>query len=250
MKHMFAGRPVLESSEEPISLKEKPVISVIIPAFNEAKSITQVIAEIPDELVHEIIVVNNASTDKTEHNARKAGATVLKEEKKGYGYACLKGIDYLKKTNPDTDIVVFLDADYSDSPAEMDKLVQPIISNDFDLVIGSRALGDRETGAMTPQQIFGNWLATRLLRLFYNAYFTDLGPFRAIKFQQLLAINMQDTTFGWTVEMQVKAAKHNLSFTEVPVSYKKRIGVSKISGTISGTVKAGYKILYTIFKYL
>jgi len=250
MKHLFSGRSILETSEEPISLKEKPVISVIIPAFNEAESITQVIAEIPDELVHEIIVVNNASTDKTERNAREAGATVLKEQKKGYGYACLKGIDYLKKTNPDTDIVVFLDADYSDSPGEMDKLVQPIIENDIDLVIGSRALGDRETGAMTPQQIFGNWLATRLLRLFYDAYFTDLGPFRAIKFQKLLAINMQDTTFGWTVEMQVKAAKQHLSFTEVPVSYKKRIGVSKISGTISGTIKAGYKILYTIFKYL
>lgn len=250
MKNLFAGRPVLENSEEPISLKDKPVISVIIPAFNEADSVTQVISEIPDELVHEIIVVNNASTDKTEQNARKAGATVLKEEKKGYGYACLKGIDYLKKTNPDTDIVVFLDADYSDSPAEMDKLVQPIIEDDIDLVIGSRALGDRETGAMTPQQIFGNWLATRLLRLLYDAYFTDLGPFRAIKFQKLLAINMQDTTFGWTVEMQVKAAKHNLSFREVPVSYKKRIGVSKISGTVSGTIKAGYKILYTIFKYL
>jgi len=225
-------------------------ICVIIPAFNEAKSIGEVVGEIPDEGVREVIVVNNASKDETVLRAEQAGATVVDEPKRGYGNACLKGIDYLKQMDEPPEIVVFLDADYSDSPDEMDRLVQPIIQNNIDMVIGSRALGTREKGAMQPQQIFGNWLATRLMKLFYDVQFTDLGPFRAIKYDKLLALNMQDQTFGWTVEMQVKAAKQGLTFTEVPVSYKKRIGVSKISGTLSGTFKAGYKIIYTIFKYL
>lgn len=228
----------------------KPIIKVIIPAFNEGKSVPLVINDIPAELVSEIVVVNNASSDATAERAKKAGATVIDEPKRGYGNACLKGIDYVKKSKPKPDIIVFLDADYSDNPDEMTKLVKPIIEDDIDLVIGSRALGNRERGAMQPQQIFGNWLATRLMRIFFGAEFTDLGPFRAIKFDKLLAIDMQDRTFGWTVEMQVKALKHGLSYTEVPVSYKKRIGVSKISGTLSGTIKAGYKILYTIFKNL
>lgn len=230
--------------------KDKAVISVIIPAFNEEKSISKVVEEISKTLVKDIIVVNNGSNDATAEMAEKSGAIVLSEDRKGYGFACLKGIDHLKKMTPSPDIVVFLDADYSDFPAEMEELVEPILSNNIDMVIGSRALGERERGSMTPQQLFGNWLATRLLKIFYKAQFTDLGPFRAIKFDKLLAIDMQDTTFGWTVEMQVKAAKYGLSFTEVPVSYKQRIGVSKISGTVSGTIKAGYKILYTIFKYL
>ncbi len=225
-------------------------ICVIIPAFNEAKSIGKVIGDIPDELVREVIVINNASKDETVLRAEDAGATVLDEPKRGYGNACLKGIEYLKKMEDPPEIVVFLDADYSDSPNEMDRLVQPIIEQNIDMVIGSRALGEREKGAMQPQQIFGNWLATRLMKLFYSATFTDLGPFRAIKFDKLLELDMQDKTFGWTVEMQVKAAKQGLRFTEVPVSYKRRIGVSKISGTVSGTFKAGYKIIYTIFKYL
>lgn len=228
----------------------KPIIKVIIPAFNEGKSVPLVINDIPAELVSEIVVVNNASSDATAERAKKAGATVIDEPKRGYGNACLKGIDYVKKSKPKPDIIVFLDADYSDNPDEMTKLVKPIIEDDIDLVIGSRALGNRERGAMQPQQIFGNWLATRLMRIFFGAEFTDLGPFRAIKFDKLLAIDMQDRTFGWTVEMQIKALKHGLSYTEVPVSYKKRIGVSKISGTVSGTIKAGYKILYTIFKNL
>ncbi|CAN5426653.1 glycosyltransferase family 2 protein [soil metagenome] len=231
-------------------MAEKPVIKVIIPAFNEGKSIPLVINEIPADLVDEIVVVNNASSDATAERAKQAGATVVNQSKRGYGNACLKGIDYIKKSKLKPDIIVFLDADYSDSPAEMPQLVAPIIEDDIDLVIGSRALGNREKGAMQPQQIFGNWLATRLMRFFFDAEFTDLGPFRAIRYDKLLTINMQDKTFGWTVEMQVKAAKYNLSYTEVPVSYKKRIGVSKISGTISGSVKAGYKILYTIAKYL
>ncbi len=227
---------------------DSPKVSVIIPAFNEENGIKQVLAEIPKQYVNEVIVINNASTDNTEIIAREAGATVLREPISGYGRACLKGIDYLKNSPPD--IVVFLDADYSDYPEEMTELINPIINSDADLVIGSRALGTREQKAMTPQQIFGNWLATRLLFLLYNVKFTDLGPFRAIRYNSLMALDMRDKTFGWTVEMQVKAAKMKLKCIEVPVRYKKRIGFSKISGTVKGTILAGYKILFTIFKYL
>ena len=147
------------------------------------------------------------------------------------------------------DIVVFVDADYSDYPAEMVQLIEPIRSGKMDLVIGSRALGNRQPGSMTPQQRFGNYLATRLLRWLYGVRYTDLGPFRAIRFESLLALDMQDRTYGWTVEMQLKAAKQGLRIAEVPVSYRKRIGFSKISGTVKGTVLAGYKIITTIFKY-
>ena len=198
-----------------------------------------VIAEIPTELVDEIIVVNNASTDNTEKVANGAGATVLKESIPGYGRACLTGMEYIANSAVKPDIVVFIDADHSDYPEEMTILVEPIIKNKVDMVIGSRALGNKEKGSMTPQQIFGNWLATRLLRLIYNAHFTDLGPFRAIRYSSLLALNMQDKTFGWTVEMQVKAAKQKLRFTELPVRYRQRIGYSKISGTVKGTILAG-----------
>jgi len=221
-------------------------IIVIIPAFNEAKSIDKVIAEIPHDIVDEVVVVNNNSSDETSKVAQRAGATVLDELRQGYGFACLKGIEYAKKQKPD--IVVFLDADYSDYPEEMRELIKPITEQNYDMVIGSRALGERQSGSMTIPQIFGNWLATNLMRLFYGVRYTDLGPFRAIKFDSLLALNMQDTTYGWTVEMQVKAAKHKLKFTEVAVNYRQRIGVSKISGTIYGTIMAGYKILLTIFR--
>lgn len=228
----------------------KPNIYVIIPAFNEEKSIARVIQEIPHELVRETIVVNNASTDRTEHVAAAAGATVLDEPRPGYGYACLKGIEYCMRQAPLPDVVVFLDGDFSDYPQEMMSLVDPILENKADLVIGSRALGKRERGSLTIQQIFGNWLATKLLLLFFKVRFTDLGPFRAIRFSSLMDMNMRDTNYGWTVEMQVKAAKQKLRCTEIPVRYRKRIGVSKVSGTVKGTVMAGYKILYTLFKYL
>lgn len=228
----------------------EPVIKVIIPAFNEGESIPLVIGDIPTKLVNEIVVVNNASSDATASRAKEAGATVIHESRRGYGRACLAGIDYLKNGKEKPDVVVFLDADYSDNPAEMPRVVEPIVKDEADLVIGSRALGNREPGAMKPQQLFGNWLATRLMKLFYQATFTDLGPFRAIRFDRLLELEMSDKTFGWTVEMQVKAIKKGLRCTEVPVSYKKRIGVSKISGTLAGTFKAGYKILLTIFKNL
>jgi glycosyltransferase involved in cell wall biosynthesis len=223
---------------------------VIIPAFNEEKSIARVILEIPDDLIAEIIVVNNASTDRTGEVAREAGATVLDEPRPGYGRACLKGVAYCKNQSPQPEMVVFLDGDYSDYPQEMRALVKPIVENKADLVIGSRVLGKRQKGSMTVQQIFGNWLATSLLKLFFKARFTDLGPFRAIRFSSLLGLNMQDTTYGWTVEMQVKSAKQKLRFMELPVCYRKRIGVSKISGTVKGTIMAGYRILYTLFKYL
>jgi len=226
---------------------KKPAVYVIIPAFNESKSIGKVIADIPD-LVNETIVVNNASTDNTETIAKEQGATVLREPRKGYGYSCLKGIDYLQtKVNPN-DIIVFLDGDYSDFPDQISMLIAPILESDVDMVIGSRALGVREPGSMLFQQIAGNWLATALIKLFYNAHFTDLGPFRAIQWKALQQLDMKDKTFGWTVEMQVKAAKHRLKFTEVAVNYRRRIGVSKVSGTIYGTIMAGFKIVLTIFK--
>lgn len=228
----------------------KKAVRIIIPAFNEENGIGQVISEIPKHLVEEIIVVNNNSTDNTEMIARAAGATVLREPVPGYGRACLKGLDYLKNSTNKTDIVAFLDADHSDYPEELSLLLKPIVEQGADLVIGSRALGTKENGSMTPQQIFGNWLATRLLRIIYKVHFTDLGPFRAINYDKLMQLNMQDTTYGWTVEMQVKAAKHKLVCTEVPVRYRRRIGFSKISGTIKGTVLAGYKIITTIFKYI
>lgn len=229
-----------------------PVIHVIIPAYNEEKSIAQVIAAIPRTLATEIIVVNNNSTDSTAAVAQAAGATVLFQPAAGYGNACLKGIDYCihKPEAEQPEIIVFIDGDYSDYPEEMPNLVQPILQNQADLVIGSRALGIREKGAMLPQQVFGNKLATTLLRLFYGARFTDLGPFRAIRTETLVQLNMQDRTYGWTVEMQLKAAKYKIRSLEVPVNYRKRIGFSKISGTVKGTVLAGYKIITTIFKYL
>ncbi|MCF6296363.1 MAG: glycosyltransferase family 2 protein [Flavobacteriaceae bacterium] len=223
-------------------------IKVIIPAFNEADSIAKVINDIPD-IVDEVIVVSNNSTDLTEINAKQAGATVLTENQKGYGYACLKGMDYISKQNPKPDIIVFLDGDYSDFPEELTKLVQPIIKNDIDFVIGARVKRLREQGSMTPQQVFGNWLATFLMKLMFGAKFTDLGPFRSIKYNKLLALNMEDKTYGWTVEMQLKAIKQKLTYVEVPVNYRNRIGVSKVSGTVKGSIFAGIKILGWIFKY-
>jgi len=223
-------------------------IKVIIPAFNEADSITHVVNEIPD-IVNEIIVVNNNSTDATVENARKAGATVLTENQKGYGYACLCGMNYVAQQSEKPDILVFIDGDYSDYPKDLTKVVQPILKDNIDFVIGSRVKELRELGSMTPQQVFGNWLATTLMKLLFKATFTDLGPFRAIKYDQLLALEMEDKTYGWTVEMQLKALKNKLSYTEVPVRYKKRIGFSKVSGTVKGSIFAGIKILSWIFKY-
>ncbi|PWL30415.1 MAG: UDP-glucose--dolichyl-phosphate glucosyltransferase [Fluviicola sp. XM-24bin1] len=224
-----------------------PIISVIIPAFNEEQSIGKVVTDIPRDLVQNVIVVNNNSTDNTVQVASDAGAIVLDEPRKGYGWACLKGIEKSKELN--TQITVFLDGDYSDYPEEIIDVVRPILEEDHDMVIGSRVLGKREKGSLTPQQVFGNWLATRLMRIFYRARFSDLGPFRAIKADSLEKLKMSDKTYGWTIEMQIKAAKHKMKFCEVPVKYRKRIGVSKVSGTVKGTVLAGIKIIGAIFKY-
>jgi glycosyltransferase involved in cell wall biosynthesis len=228
----------------------KPNIVVIIPAVNEENSIGKVVDEIPKDLITEIIVCNNGSTDKTEEVAKAAGATVQNEERKGYGWACLKGMEYAQTLIPKPDIVVFLDGDYSDYPEEMRLILQPILEDKADFVIGSRALGNREKGSMTFPQVFGNWLATRMMRLFHGVRYSDLGPFRAIKYDALMSLGMKDKTYGWTIEMQIKAAKKKLRHTEIAVNYKKRIGVSKVSGTVKGTILAGYKIILTIFKYL
>lgn len=228
-----------------------PRIDVIIPAHNEARSIGPVLGEIPWAWVREVIVVDNASTDDTAARARAGGATVLREDRPGYGYACLRGMAhcYARPPQEQPDIIVFVDGDYSDYPEQLTELVHPILADGVDLVIGSRALGQREKGAMLPQQIFGNWLATTLLRHMYGARFTDLGPFRAIRAEALRRLDMRDQTYGWTVEMQLKAAKQGLRCAEVPVRYRRRIGVSKVSGTVKGTLGAGYKILWTIFRY-
>ena len=223
-------------------------ITVIIPAFNEAESIAHVIKEIP-KTVSEIIVVNNNSTDTTALRAKKSGATVLTETKMGYGFACLAGLEYIRTQSKKPDIVVFLDGDYSDYPEELTKITQPILDNQVDFVVGARHKSLREEGSMTPQQIFGNWLATRLMRLFFGAKFSDLGPFRAIKYAPLLGLQMEDKTYGWTIEMQLKVLKQKIPYAEVPVRYKKRIGVSKVSGTVKGSILAGIKILGWIFKY-
>ena len=223
-------------------------IKVIIPAYNEQDSIANVINDIPS-IVDEIIVISNNSTDATEQNAQNAGATVLKETRKGYGYACLKGMDYIAEQKNKPDIIVFLDGDYSDYPEQLTGLIQPIINDNIDFVIGARVKELRENGSMTPQQIFGNWLATFLMSLFFGAKFTDLGPFRAIKYDKLLALEMEDKTYGWTVEMQLKALKQKFTYTEIPMKYRNRIGVSKVSGTVKGSILAGVKILSWIFKY-
>jgi glycosyltransferase involved in cell wall biosynthesis len=231
--------------------EEKSVVAdVIIPACNEEKSISKVIGEIPTNYVRNIIVCNNGSSDSTRQVALNAGAVVVDEPISGYGRACLAGMEYISRSEEKPDIVVFLDGDYSDYPEQMGELIRPIVKENCDLVIGSRALGNPQKGSMTPAQIFGNWLATNLIRLFYNYRFTDLGPFRAIRYDALLDLEMVDKDFGWTVEMQVKAAKQKLRCAEIPVKYRKRIGKSKVSGTIKGTILAGHKILWTIFKLL
>ena len=224
------------------------ITKVIIPAYNEEKSIAKVIQDLPS-IVDEIVVVSNNSSDETIDVAKKAGATVLTEKRRGYGYACLKGISYIKSQTIKPDIIVFLDGDYSDYPNELNKLIAPITNEDFDFVLGARSKKLREKGSMTIPQIFGNWLATSLMAFFFNSKFTDLGPFRAIKYNKLIDLNMKDKTYGWTVEMQLKALKMNYLYKEIHVKYRNRIGISKVSGTLKGTIFAGIKILYWIVKY-
>ncbi len=223
-----------------------PRISVIIPAYNEEKSLAHVLNDLPRDRLHQVIVVDNRSTDRTAEVARENGATVVHERHRGYGRACLTGMAALDAP----DIVVFLDGDYSDYPEEISQLVEPILKGEADFVVGSRMLLAESRQALLPQARYGNQLAVFLIRLFFGHRFTDLGPFRAIRYESLQAIGMHDKDFGWTVEMQIKAVQNGLRIREVPVRYRIRIGVSKITGTVSGTLKAGTKIIYTIFKYL
>lgn len=221
-----------------------PKISVIIPAYNEEKALPLVLKDLPE--LYEIIVVDNNSTDATAQVAQAHGAKVVSEKHRGYGSACLKGISSLASP----DIVVFLDGDYSDYPEEIEKLVRPISDNEMDFVLGTRMVLPESRQALLPQSRYGNQFAVFLMRLLFGHRFTDLGPFRAIRHTSLKRLGMQDRDFGWTVEMQIKAVKQGLRIQEIPVRYRKRIGVSKITGTVEGTIKAGTKIIYTIFKYL
>ena len=221
-------------------------ISIIIPAYNEESSIGLVLDALPQEKLHEIIVVDNGSTDATARVAQEHGARVVKEPRKGYGSACLKGIDELDTP----DIVVFIDGDFSDFPEEIVLLIGPIETGEKDFVLGSRMVLPKSQLALLPQARYGNRLAVFLIKLFFKHEFTDLGPFRAIRYSSLMSIGMKDMDFGWTVEMQIKAVRNGLRIQEVPVNYRKRVGISKISGTVLGTFRAGTKIIYTIFKYL
>lgn len=220
--------------------------AVIIPALDEERSLPKVLEDIPRDLVENIFVVDNGSRDKTAAVAREAGATVIEEPTAGYGRACLTGIAALRSHPPD--IVVFVDGDFSDRPSEMTGLIAPIEAGTADFVVGSRVLGQRERGALAPHARWGNWLATRMIRLLYGYGFTDLGPFRAIRYDTLMALDMRDQDYGWTAEMQAKAARAGVRAIEVPVSYHRRIGRSKITGTVKGTVLAGYKIITTILR--
>lgn len=222
-------------------------IRVIIPAFNEERAIGKVVSEMP-AYVDEVIVVNNNSTDNTRSVAESAGATVLDELSSGYGNACLKGIAYINKQRPNTWVVAFMDGDFADYSNQLERHLHKI-DEGFELVIGSRTKGKKERKSITPQQIAGNLLATKLLQWIYKVKYTDLGPFRAITLEALNKLEMEDRTYGWTVEMQIKAAKLKVPSCEVPVDYKARIGESKVSGTVRGVILAGYKILYTIVKY-
>jgi len=223
------------------------VVDVVIPALNEEAALPRVLAEIPD-FVRRVVVADNGSTDRTAEVARAAGATVVSEPERGYGAACLRALAVLKADPPQ--VVVFLDGDHSDHPAEMSALVEPIARDEADLVIGSRVLGKLEPGALTPQQRAGNFIASRMLRLLYGVRYTDLGPFRAIRYVSLQQLGMSDRDYGWTVEMQIKAAVARLRHTEVPVSYRKRIGESKISGTLRGTLGASSKIISVLLRHV
>ncbi len=226
-------------------------VDVIIPALNEAQSLPRVLGDLPK--VRRVIVVDNGSEDGTGDVARRHGATVVREPRRGYGQACLSGLEHIHQSRSDgillPEVVVFLDGDYSDHPEELPQLVEPILAGRADMVLGSRLAGRREPGAMPLQSVLGNRLACFLMRVCFGCHYTDLGPFRAIRYSSLMQLGMSDTNFGWTIEMQIKARRSGLRIIEVPVSYRRRIGASKISGTVKGTISAGSKILWTIARY-
>lgn len=224
---------------------DRPSIAVIIPVCNEEQALPRVLADVPGDLVDEVIVVDNASTDRSAQVAREAGARVVAEPRRGYGSACLAGITAAQGH----EVLVFMDGDYSDYPEDMRQLLAPVLRDQADLVIGSRMSDRRARNALTPQARFGNRLATLLMRLLFGIRCSDLGPFRVIRRETLLDLHMQDKNLGWTVEMQLRARLRGLRVVELPVRYRKRIGRSKISGTVGGTLRAGSKILTTILAY-
>ena len=219
---------------------------LIIPALNEEPAIGLTLGQVPRTLFKEIIVADNGSSDRTAEIARQAGATVVREPQRGYGSACLRALANLP---PEVDTVVFMDADSSDDPREAVLLLQPILMGRADFVLGSRTLGTAERGSLQPHQRFGNELATFLIRVLFGHSYSDLGPFRAIRLDSLQKLNMQDRNYGWTIEMQIKAVQQKLRIEEIPVSYRNRIGVSKVSGNLKSSVMAGIKILWTVFRY-
>lgn len=224
----------------------RPSVGMVIPAYNEEQALPAALAGIPPEVVDSVVVVDNASSDGTAEAARQGGAVVVHEPRRGYGAACLAGIGWYEK-NP-VDVIVFMDADGADDPSMIKDLVAPIAAGEADLVIGSRVLGQREPGALTPHAALGNRLAVFLIRLLFGHAYTDLGPFRAVRSGPLASLGMADRDYGWTVEMQVKAIKQGLRIKEAPVPYRRRAGKSKISGTFKGSVVAGWKIITTIFR--
>ena len=228
--------------------QEPPIVDVVIPAYNEESSLPSVLRDLPRPPVRRIVVADNNSTDRTADRARAEGAEVVPAPRQGYGSACLAGLAHVRESGP-PDIIVFIDGDYSDHPEELPSVIAPIVEGRADMVIGSRVLGEREPGALLPQARAGNVVACLLIRLLYRHRYTDLGPFRAIRWTALESLSMQDPDFGWTAEMQVKALRHGLRVVDVPVRYRKRVGVSKITGTLKGTILAGYKILWTVFRY-
>ena len=226
-----------------------PRVDVVIPALDEESALPRVLHDLPRERLRHVVVVDNGSRDRTAARAAASGAVVISEPRRGYGSACLAGLAWLRALDDPPEIVAFLDADHSDHPEELPAVLAPILEGRADLVIGSRILGRREPGALLPQARLGNALASSLIRALYGVRVTDLGPFRAARWSALEALSMSDRGFGWTAEMQVKAAKARLRIVEVPVSYRRRVGRSKITGTAVGTIQAGSKILWTIFRH-